>query len=328
LAIATVSFPGTGMAASLEDVIARLDKVEAENAALRERLRRVEGAPSRQAVASKPKQVAATDFQQANARMETKAPAWERPAPPSWTGFYVGANVGGVWGRETGLDSLLEAALGNSSTGQHISGAVGGAQIGANLQYGHIVLGAEVSGDFGRVSGKSLVEGMGSALGGCIKQTATALPLAGAAFKQFSCNAEQDWTVNVLSRFGYSLLDDNLLVYGKGGVSFSHFYFADQLTAFVNGPGNPPLTKTGSASKVLIGGTIGGGVEYRISSPLSVGVEYLYSMYGSQPFAANYFVDAPTQGNQQASAAFVPAYSHHSLDTQMARVFLNYRIGQ
>jgi hypothetical protein len=334
LAIATAAFPGAGTAASLDEVVARLDRVEAENAALRARLRRLEGTAPQQASAVKPKQLPSADFQQANARLETKAAVWNPPSQKSWNGLYVGVNLGAAWGKETGIETPVFASL---ETRQRVAGFSGGGQVGVNLQYGHVVLGAELSADWRDVKGTSLVEGgqpsavnpLGSVLGGCATGSDSAFPLAGASFKTFSCNARQDWTVNVLSRFGYSLFDDNLLVYGKGGVSFSRFFFGDEFKSFQSGIGAPPAIFSGSASRNLVGATIGGGLEYKIpSTQFSVGVEYLYSMYGSQPFVHLYRQQIPPFGNQGAADVLIPGASFHSLNTELARVFLNYRFDQ
>src|SRR5260370_7706189 len=78
------------------------------------------------------------------------------PVPFSWTGFYVGLNAGGAWGREdptlmlTGdwtstafnrHDTAIFAAVG--SQGTHPSSFTGGRQVGYNLQTGPAVLGIE-----------------------------------------------------------------------------------------------------------------------------------------------------------------------------------------
>src|SRR5690242_2411029 len=76
------------------------------------------------------------------------APAWAadlpykaRPAPPppfSWTGFYVGANIGGAWSNGAIADVVTGANLNTDS-----SGFIGGGQVGFNYQFNTFVLGLE-----------------------------------------------------------------------------------------------------------------------------------------------------------------------------------------
>jgi outer membrane immunogenic protein len=71
------------------------------------------------------------------ADLPTKAPA---PAALfSWTGFYVGGNLGGVWGRSTvSEDVFLVGSFTNNP-----SGVIGGFQAGYNWQAGNLVYGVE-----------------------------------------------------------------------------------------------------------------------------------------------------------------------------------------
>ena len=69
-------------------------------------------------------------------RAAYKAPP---PAPLfSWTGFYIGGNLGGAWARGTVSDSLF-----GLSASSDRSGFIGGGQLGVNYQFSNIVLGAE-----------------------------------------------------------------------------------------------------------------------------------------------------------------------------------------
>jgi outer membrane immunogenic protein len=107
-------------------------------------------------------------------------------APPfSWTGFYVGANLGGGWASSTLSDSFTGASLGNSS-----SGFVGGGQLGYNYQIGNFVLGPEWTFD-------------GTSLNG----SRTAGALRG--------SANTNWMTTVAARFGVAA--NNWLYYGKAG---------------------------------------------------------------------------------------------------------------
>jgi outer membrane immunogenic protein len=105
----------------------------------------------------------------------------------SWTGFYVGANVGlGISDISHPTDEKIPSDV----------GFAGGGQIGYNFQFGHIVVGVEAD-----VSGLSL--------------DATK-PCNNTAFK---CHASEDWMATVRGRLGYAF--NKTLLYGTAGVAFS-----------------------------------------------------------------------------------------------------------
>ena len=64
------------------------------------------------------------------ADLPRKAPAYVPPAPPpiTWTGCYIGANVGGIFGRARRISVLEEVSTNNS-------GFAGGGQIGCDYQF-------------------------------------------------------------------------------------------------------------------------------------------------------------------------------------------------
>ena len=78
------------------------------------------------------------------ADMALKAP----PPPPvwSWTGWYVGGNVGYSWGRDNGPVTFSDPVIGplysvNNNT--RLDGVIGGLQIGHNWQIQNWVYGLE-----------------------------------------------------------------------------------------------------------------------------------------------------------------------------------------
>ncbi len=71
-------------------------------------------------------------------------------APPavaafSWTGFYLGANLGYGWAH--GESSTTVGGVTRSSAG-NVDGLIGGGQLGYNWQTGDLVLGIEIDGQF------------------------------------------------------------------------------------------------------------------------------------------------------------------------------------
>src|SRR6516165_5498029 len=75
------------------------------------------------------------------------APVYSPPPPVAavftWTGCYVGGNVGGLWANDTWSDTVFGGFGG--STG---SGVLGGAQLGCNYQVGAWVFGIQADYDW------------------------------------------------------------------------------------------------------------------------------------------------------------------------------------
>src|SRR5215831_5724004 len=70
------------------------------------------------------------------------ARTYKAPPPPpifSWTGFYIGGNIGGAWAHNNWTDTLFLTSFNNGNNGRFI----GGGQIGGNYQIGQFVIGGE-----------------------------------------------------------------------------------------------------------------------------------------------------------------------------------------
>ena len=114
--------------------------------------------------------------------------------PANWTGFYVGAHLGGAWGTKEFSDPFSGKTYANNS----VNGFLGGGQIGYNYQMGWVVLGVE--GDL------SAADITGSA------------PLSFDPTETFS--SKTDWLATVTGRIGGTV--DHALLYVKGGAAWAH----------------------------------------------------------------------------------------------------------
>jgi outer membrane immunogenic protein len=162
----------------------------------------------------------------------------------NWTGFYVGAEVGGGWSHFDSIDPTMPAA---GSTTANASGVVAGGLAGFNYQIGNVVLGAEGSYAWSGVSVSS-----GGALG------------AGA----FSATVKNDYVATAAARIGYAF--DRVLFYGKGGAAWTR----DKLDA------SDGLGGTGTGRFNRTGWLAGAGVEYAFLQNWSVKLEYDYLGFG------------------------------------------------
>jgi outer membrane immunogenic protein len=189
-------------------------------------------------------------------------PAPYTPPPPifTWTGFYVGANAGGVFsnsshaigsGDPTIVGPGIAAGSIPGSYGTNGSGFIGGGQIGYNYQMGAFVAGLEA--DF-----------QGTTLG---KTSTSTGPLATGTLK-----SSLDWLGTARGRLGYAVFD-HFLLYATGGLAYGQTELRHTLTDAALFGGN---TLSGSHTTTSAGWTLGAGGEYAITPNWSVKVEYLY----------------------------------------------------
>ena len=121
-------------------------------------------------------------------------PAYVPPPVPvfSWTGFYIGGNLGVAWTQGDVSDSF-----GNSFSNSQKAVFAGGGQVGANYQFNWLVVGVEA--DFDWLANNS--------------NSSNAVFVPGVGNLQFSANDR--WMTTLAGRVGYAA--NNWLFYAKGG---------------------------------------------------------------------------------------------------------------
>ena len=199
------------------------------------------------------------------ADMPVKAPVYKAPviAPVyNWTGFYLGLNAGGSWGRQD--NDLVAAATGvvGFANSDHLNGFIGGGQIGYNWQINQWVVGleADFQGSAQKADGSFVLPPGGAIL---------VIPGLTANYTD-----KLDWFGTVRGRIGYAM--DRWLPYVTGGWAFGHG------TLSGTGTTTPAGTAIGfNASQNYSGWTIGGGVEYTFMNNWSMKAEYLYIDFGN-----------------------------------------------
>jgi outer membrane immunogenic protein len=176
--------------------------------------------------------------------MVTKAPV---AAPVfSWTGCYIGANVGYGWGR------ARVSTTGGGFTGtasENLDGVVGGGQIGCNYQWTSVVWGIE--GDF---QGTGQRHSDTFTVGGVTVNNTNRVP----------------WFGTIRGRVGWAA--NNWLFYGTGGWGYGEFKSETTFTGAVVG--------TISTSRDHGFWVVGGGIENAFAPRWSWKVEYLYLSTG------------------------------------------------
>jgi len=174
----------------------------------------------------------------------------------NWSGFYVGAQVGGAWSdsdwryKNPNWFNTLGPIVVITNFDLDGSGVLGGGQAGFNYQSGAWVFGIE-----GSVAGTDLSDSRPS-------------PFFPASDRYSS---DISWLATVTGRLGYAR--DRWLVYAKGGWAGADV----ELTLFDR------FTPVRASSATWANGwTVGGGAEYALGESLSLAVEYDYADLGTE----------------------------------------------
>jgi outer membrane immunogenic protein len=200
-------------------------------------------------------------------------------APFTFTGFYAGANVGGVLGGTKYLETpsgafgpaaASVAGVGTSSAAPR--GVLGGLEAGYNWQLGHFVLGIET--DF---SAWDMSSNSGQTASG-LAPPAFGLPPGSLITYSSSGTLTSNWLYTLRPRVGFA--NGNMLTYLTAGLAVTNVRFSESITL---GSGAPTLT--GSTSTTVAGWTAGGGVEYALSWNWFIKAEYLYASFSNQTAA-------------------------------------------
>ena len=180
-------------------------------------------------------------------------PAYIPPAPPpiTWTGCYIGANIGGAFGQAKVESDLFFGDL--TSNG---SGFAGGGQIGCDYQWAG-----------------GWVIGFRNMFDGTTNKRSRTIDVGG---DQFVANFNNQWFDTLTGRLGYAVAPTWLL-YVQGGGAWAHTstnvtFGGDQI---------------GQTSKTRSGWTVGGGVEWMFAPHWSAFLEGNWMDFGTKDFAVD-----------------------------------------
>jgi outer membrane immunogenic protein len=184
----------------------------------------------------------------ADLKMPVKAPP---PAPPvfSWTGFYIGGNIGGAWAHHNWTDNLFGLNFGDgNSNGVFIAGG----QVGGNYQINNFVIGVEGTFDW---SGNN-------------NNSSTGIVVPGLKGNLIQVTSNDTWIATVAGRLGVAF--DRVLLYAKGGGAWvgNNGFTVTNLTT--------GTSITGSNSNSISGWLIGGGLEWAFANNWTLKAEYDY----------------------------------------------------
>jgi outer membrane immunogenic protein len=191
----------------------------------------------------------------------------------SWTGPYIGTNLGYSWGRGStdGTETGTRTVVGNLvpttvtplafplSGRADVNGFIGGGQLGYNWQSGMWVFGLEGDIQLSNERGSGDV----CTVAGC--------PVGSTVFTR---DYQLDWFGTARGRVGF-LPAERMMLYATGGLAYGHFTGSSLM-----GAAGTNALDLGSWSRTQAGWTVGAGVEAALGGNWSVKFEYLYMDLG------------------------------------------------
>ena len=197
-----------------------------------------------------------------------RAPPVYAPPPPipvfTWTGFYVGGQVGYEFGKSNAFAFATVTQTGLAANSASKNGVIGGGHVGYLFSTQSLPV---IGSLFGQNGGFGFGTGGVVGIEGDVDGTSAR---ANYALGGFNDNARESIQGSIRGRLGIAF--DRALFYATGGAAFGSLQ-----NSYVN-------TLTGvfdNYSRTRVGYTVGGGVEYAFTNNLSVRVEYRFTDYGS-----------------------------------------------
>jgi outer membrane immunogenic protein len=246
--------------------------------------------------------------------------------PPSWTGPYVGAHIGGLFADYDSTLGFLAVGCGPCNAGDTASASfggfgknesalLGGVQAGWNWQSGAFVFGVEA--DFSLTNENA---GRGVALPSSLMIAAgiAAITEPGADGFNGRLSSSIDWIATARGRLGVTT--GSLLFYATGGVAFADTSIDAGYISFVGPPPGALVPVAVSDDTVKVGWTIGAGIEALLTDRLSAKLEYGYADLGKTNHALGLYINDPASTQQYVSL-------EEKLTFHVVKVGLNYRFG-
>jgi outer membrane immunogenic protein len=273
----------------------------------------------------------------ADIRLPTKAPPLPAPAAYDWTGFYAGLNIGYGSGTDPTTVSTVSGAgfpflgagtplYGAPATfSPRSSGALGGGQIGYNIQTAPAWLAgieADIQGS-GIKDNTSCIFACGTPI-----VSAAAFPGFPSVFSAISAQHDIQWFGTVRGRFGYT--GGPVFLYATGGLAYGSVERSGSVAGRTSIGGGPGTLNTFAGSYNInstnAGWTLGAGVEGKVGGNWSVKAEYLYIDLGR---TTDVFNTVYLPGSLLGTPGTVAAVRTDSASYRenIVRVGLNYKFG-
>lgn len=201
-------------------------------------------------------------------------PDYEIYPPAMWSGFYIGGHVGGASTDTSVSDTYTYINYDpHKTTDLGKTGLMSGVQVGYNVQKKTALYGIEADLGYLNVSNDASAHLQDNGTG--------SLACDGTGTQQ--CKLDAKYSISgglygdVTGRLGY--VNEKTLLYMKGGAAFLNVDVDANYKGYNHWTGTKPFDF--SAGETLWGWTLGAGVEYALTSKVSIKAEYQHFDFGS-----------------------------------------------
>ncbi|WP_375644115.1 MULTISPECIES: porin [unclassified Bartonella] len=213
----------------------------------------------------------------------------------SWTGFYIGGQVGNFSGKVDVYDSETKKKITDKDWTPKPSGFMGGIYVGSNVDLGNgLILGVETDAvwadrEDSKVHSEVIEEDFEDFKDELTAAEATAAP--GKAIANIkatdkridSISIKEKWSGATRVRVGFAAVD-RILPYFAGGIAYTQLQVVKSLKAEEAGGAEIASAELFDASKTMVGFTVGGGVDFAMTDNVLLRAEYRYSDFGKKAF--------------------------------------------
>jgi outer membrane immunogenic protein len=188
------------------------------------------------------------------ARTYSKAPVVPTEVAYDWSGFYVGGQLGYLWGKTRVLD---DGVL--TESGAPTNGVAGGLLAGYNWQRGPLVFGLEAD--------VSWLNAVGHGF---------APPVVVVPPPPLPNTYKINWDSHFVGKVGFA--SGHWLFFATGGAALAGFNFQEGVS--------PGVTPPPGIGATMVGFSLGGGIEYAFTQNLLARLQYIYDDFGGHNFSA------------------------------------------
>ncbi|WP_375618015.1 MULTISPECIES: porin [unclassified Bartonella] len=214
----------------------------------------------------------------------------------SWTGFYIGGQVGNFSGKVDVVDSETKKKITDKDWTPKPSGFMGGIYVGSNVDLGNgLILGVETDAVWAdREDSKAHSAVIGGAGLQAFKDELTEAKATPATGKTITgivatdkrvegTSIKEKWSGATRVRVGFAAVD-RIMPYVAGGIAYTQLQVVDFLKAATAEGAEIASATVSDASKTMVGFTVGGGIDFAMTDNVLLRAEYRYSDFGKKAF--------------------------------------------